>query len=148
MTTQTLRRQVDRLKADLDALKPKPEPKITVLMEPGHDAEPAVIADYLEKLAQAQHNQDNIMVLRLVPLTKESCPARDDVPGVRYVNSEWEARLAILAGQRSERGNVNRLDDVLKGLSGNVLGAVANPPPDIHTSRMRGRTVETVEDDD
>lgn len=125
MTTQTMRRQVDRLKVELDALKPKPEPKVTVLLEPSPDAEPAAIADYLEKLARAQHNRDNIMVVRLVPLTRDSRPEGEDVPGVRYVNSGWEARLAILAGQHSEGGNANRLDDVLKGLSGNVLGAVA-----------------------
>lgn len=148
MTTQTMRRQVDRLKIELDAIKPKPERKVTVLLEPGPDAEPAAIADYLEKLARAQHNQDNIMVVRLVPLTRYSDPGRDEVPGVRYVNSEWEARLAILAGQHSERGNANRLDDVLKGLSGNVMGAVANPPPDIHASRWCSRTVEVVEEDE
>ena len=148
MTTQTLKRQVERLKIELDAIKPKPERKVTVLLEPSQDAEPAAIADYLAKLEQAQRNQDAIMVVRLVPLTRDSEPGRDEVPGVRYVNSEWEARLAILAGQHSERGNANRLDDVLKGLSGKVMGAVANPPPDIHASRWHSRAVETVEDDE
>lgn len=126
MTTQTLKRQVDRLKVTLDALKPKPEPKVIVLIEPGPDADAETIAAYLGKLAQPRRDQDRIIVVKFMSSERLQWEEAD---GVTYVRHEWEAQMSALAGQRSERGNVNRLDHLLKGLSGKVLGAVANSPP-------------------
>lgn len=145
MTTQTLKRQIDRLKVELDALKPKPESKVTVLIEPGPDEDTETIAAYLDKLALAKRGNDRLIVVQFMDGARLE---RENVDGVTYVRHEWEAQLLLLAGQHSERGNVNRLDDVLKGLSGNVMGTVANPPPDIHTSRLSSRGVEVIEDDD
>lgn len=145
MTTQTLKRQIDRLKVELDALKPKPESKVTVLIEPGPDEDTETIAAYLDKLALAKRGNDRLIVVQFMDGARLE---RGTVDGVTYVRNEWEAQMAALADQRSERGNVNRLDDVLKGLSGNVMGAVANPPPDIHTSRLSSRAAGVIEDDD
>lgn len=131
MTTQTIKRQIDRFKVELDALKPKPESKLTVLIEPAPDADAETIATYLDQLAQARHNQDRTIVVKFMDGARLE---RENVAGVTYVRNEWEAQMAVLAGQHSERGNAHRLDDLLKGLSGNVMGAVANPSGDIHAA--------------
>jgi hypothetical protein len=107
---------------------------VTVLVEPAPTADTETIAAYLEQLARARRDEDQVIV---VQFTGREPRKRGDVDGVEYVRNEWEAPMAVLAGQRSELGNVNRLDDVLKGLSGNVLGAVANPPGDVHTGWLR-----------
>jgi hypothetical protein len=129
MTTQTLKRQIDRLKIELDAIKPKPESKVTVLIEPAPDSDAETIAAYLDKLAQAKHSLDRVIVVQYVDGARLE---RENVNGVTYVRHEWEAQMLLLNGQPSERDNVNRLDDVLKNLSGNVMGVVANPPGDVH----------------
>lgn len=112
-----------------DELLPKPETKWTVLMEPRRDSKPEDVADYLKKLAQARRNDDNIMVVRLHGM---GCPEREKLTDVRYVETEWQAQAAILASQPSEHGNKNALEDMVRSLSGNVLGVVANPPPDVY----------------
>ena len=112
----TIERRIAKLEEEI---LPKPVRNSTVLMEPQRDADPEVVAAYLVELAQARRNEDNIIVVRL---TSPGWPEREDVADVRYVNTEWEAQLAILASQPSELGNKSRLDDFMKSLSGNVLG--------------------------
>ncbi len=126
MASQTFKRQIDRIKADLDVFNPKP---VTVLTEPGPDAEPAAVAHYREQLAQARHNKNGLVVIAF-PRTGHA--VREQVRGVQFVESEFEAVMVRLAGQPSEHGGKNGLDDFLKSLSGNVLGVTANPPPDLH----------------
>lgn len=134
-----LERRISRLE---DEVLPKPKPTVTVLTEPGPDDDAETIAAYLNKLAQAKHSLGRVIVVQFMDGARLE---RENVDGVTYVRHEWEAQMLLLNGQPSERGNANRLDDVLKGLSGNVMGAVANPPGDIHAGWL-GRQV--VDDDD
>jgi hypothetical protein len=127
MASQTFKRQIDRIKADLDVFNPKP---VTVLTEPGPDAEPAAVAHYREQLALARHSKNGGLVVIAFP--RPSHAAREQVRGVQFVDSEFEATLLRLAGQPSEHGGKNGLDDFLKSLSGNVLGVTANVPADIY----------------
>jgi len=126
MANQTFKRQIDRIKADLDVFNPKP---VTVLTEPGPDAEPADVAHYREQLAQARHSKNGLVV---IGYPRPGHSVREQVRGVRFVESEFEAVMVRLAGQPSEHGGKNGLDDFLKSLSGNVLGVTANVPADIY----------------
>lgn len=134
MTTQTMRNQVARIKTTLDEIKPKPEPTVKVLTKPSPDAGVEAQAAFNADLAEAQRAHDRVFVV-----TGQQERDRDREATVQYFQHEWQATMAVLAGQRSESGNANRLADVLKSLPGNVLGVVANPPPDVHQIRaMRG----------
>lgn len=126
MTTQTMRRQVDRLKIEVDAIKPKPVTGNTVLMEPQRDASPEVVAEYLEKLAQARQNGNNIIVVRL---TSPGRPEREDIAGVRYVEKEWQAQLAILTNKYKSNA------EFIKSISGNVLGVAKDTVDEIPRRR-------------
>ncbi len=136
-----LERRISRLEGEV---LPKPELIVTVLIEPSPDADVKTIAAYLDKLAQAKGGHGRVIVVKFMDGARLE---RENLDGVTYVRHEWEAKLLLLAGQRSEYGNVSRLGDVLKGLSGNVLGAVANPPGDIHAGWL-GRQVADDDDDD
>lgn len=122
MANRTLKRQIDRAKTELAAFKP--EPTATVLIEPLRDADPSTTAAFLDQLANARTLGGRIIVVRAV---KADHLEREEINGVRYVRSEWEAQFTVLAGQPSEQGNKNRLADLLQGLGGNVLGVTANP---------------------
>lgn len=129
----SLHRRMKRIEVDL---LPKPEPAVTVLLEPPPDADAKTIAAYLDKLALAKRSTDKVVVVKFMD---DERVEKERIHGVTYVRNEWEAQMVILAGARSERGNTDRLADVLKGLSGNVLGVVEKPPPDVHTSRLRSQ---------
>lgn len=133
MATQSLKHQIERIQTTLDAMKPKPT--ATVIHEPGPDADPEAVAHYQAQLAQARHSKHGLVVIAAPRPVGQ--PMREQVAGVKFVESEWEATLVKLAGQPSEHGGKNGLDDFLKSLSGNVLGTVANPPPDIHQRSAR-----------
>jgi len=122
-----LERRISRLEGEV---LPKPELTVTVLIEPSPDADVKTIAAYLDKLAQSKGSHGRVIVVQFFDSARLE---RENLDGVTYVRHEWEAQLLLLAGQRSERGNVDRLGDVLKGLSGNVLGVAARLPGDIHT---------------
>lgn len=110
-----------------DELSPKKLPKIRLLWEPVPGADADKWAAHNADLEDARRMGEQAIVIR-------GCykPVRENRPGRRYVNSQWEADIAILASQPSEHGNKNALQDMLKSLPGTVLGVVANPRPDVH----------------
>lgn len=116
-----MRRQLERLQADLDGLKPKPLRPVRLIARPGPDATEEQRKAYAEALAwsRAQGGPGvNLVILTPLEPTK-----REIVNSVMYIGNEVEAHLTVLALQPSESGNATRLDDVMAGLSGNVLGA-------------------------
>lgn len=125
MTTQTMRNQVERIKTTLDDLKPKPAPTVKVLTKPSPDAGAEELVAFATELAEAQAAFDKVYVVTGRPELN-----RDPEAQVQYVDSELTASFAMLAGQPSTLGYKNALDDLVRSLSGNVLGPVANPTPD------------------
>lgn len=123
----SIKHQIERISRELDSFKPTPP--ATVIHEPGPDATPAVVAAYREQLAQARHNKNGLVVIG-APMPGQ--PMREQVRGVRFVESEWEAAIVTLAGQPSDYGGRNGLDDFLKSLPGTVLGVTATVPADIY----------------
>lgn len=47
--------------------------------------------------------------------------------GLVFVPNQFEAELAVAASRPSQRGNLSLLDDLLHGLSGNVVNVDAAP---------------------
>lgn len=117
----SMRRQLERLQADLDGLKPKPLRPVRLIARPGPDATEEQRKAYDEALAwsRAQGGPG----VNLVVLTPLEPTRREIVNSVMHIGNEVEAHLTVLALQPSESGNATRLDDVMAGLSGNVLGA-------------------------
>lgn len=117
----TMRRQLARLQADLDEIKPKPPRPVRLIAKPGPDAADAEKAAYADALewSKAQGGP----VVNLIVLTPLEPRERETVNSVMFVGDEVGAHLAAMALQPSESGNATRLDDVLGSLSGNVIGA-------------------------
>lgn len=134
MANQTFKRQIERISRELDSFKPTP-PAI-VLTEPRPDADPATVAAYVEQLAQARNSKNGAIV---IGCRLPGQPMREQVAGVRYVDSEWEAAALTLAGQPSEFGNKNAFEDLLKSLPGTTRGVTAKVPMDIY---QRGATLD------
>lgn len=118
MTTSVLRRQVQKLREDLDTIKPQQPRKVHLLAQPAPDAAPSVRRDHEKKLADAKAAGEQVIVL--VPLKPNK--KREVVDGVVYVGNEAEAMIEAVAVQPSQQGKANLLADVLDGLSGNVIG--------------------------
>lgn len=144
MTTQTLKRQVDRLKVELDALKPKPPANIKVLCEPDPAMGEAVRLAFVQSIIEAKKTHDQVLV---------GCFKWNDdrkgqtIDGVRYFESHVFAQLCGLSLRPSANGNENALDDVLKSARGSVFGPVENPPDGIDSGWF-GRQVDDYDDDD
>lgn len=117
----TMRRQLERLQADLDELKPKPPRPVRLITGPGPDATEAQRKDYAEALAWSKAQGGS--GVNLIVLTPLEPIRREIVDCVMHVGSEVEAHLTVLALQPSKNGKATRLDDVMASLSGNVIGA-------------------------
>jgi hypothetical protein len=104
-----------RLARAEELLLPKELPKMRILFEPGPDADAETLATHGADLADAQSKGEQVILI---------CAGkpRKNLPGMRWVNHKWEADLAVLASQPSERGNKSLLDDVFQDMPGNVLG--------------------------
>lgn len=117
-----LKRRLARIEA---AALPPPAKKIRILSEPPADASEEDRTRYARELAEAKAECDQVIIVsagtQLRPFEENGC---------LIVGTEFEAQLAVLAGQRSERGNASRLQDLLEDLPGTVMGAAKNPPPD------------------
>lgn len=115
----TMRRQLERLKSELETMKPAKPVSVKVLMEPAPQASQQDWADHHKDVAEARATNERVIVVRFVSLGGSD---RDEVPGVKYCETEAEAMIQAAALQPSEQGNATRLDDVLQGLSGRVIG--------------------------
>ena len=118
----SMRRQLERLQADLDELKPKPLRPVRLIAGPGPDATEEQRKAYAEALAWSKA-QGGGQGVNLIVFTPMEITRREIVDGVMYVGNEVEAHLKALALQPSENGKATRLDDVMASLSGNVIGA-------------------------
>lgn len=112
-----LKRRIDRIEA---AIMPPAIPRVVIILKPGFDAPAEEHAAYEGKLQQAFANGQRVVVL---PMKKTE--ARDERPGVEYVDSEFEAQLIKADSLPSEQGRSNQLADVLADLSGNVIGVAS-----------------------
>jgi hypothetical protein len=119
-----IEKRIARLEGEL---LPKKLPKLRIIYEPLRDADAGKWAAYNAEMKDAQRMDEQAIVV-----CAYYKPGRENLPGMCFVNAKWEADLAILASQPSERGNKDALDDLLKSLGGNVLGVAKNPKPDIH----------------
>lgn len=107
-----------------EALKPVPEQRIRILIEPAQDDSPEAWAAHRQELEEAKAEADRVF---LVTCVAPEFMRRTD--GVELFSTELEAQLAMTAAQRSDRGNQNRLADVLEDLSGNVIKPAKDPKP-------------------
>jgi len=107
-----------------EAVRPVPEQRIRILIEPATDASPEEWAAHHREIETAKAEADRVF---LVTSKKPEFWKRSD--GVEMFVSAIEAQLAMLGAQRSQRGNKNRLADVIEDLGGNVIKAVDDPLP-------------------
>lgn len=107
-----------------EALKPVPELRIRILVEPDQDASPESQAAHIQELDEAKAEADRVFLVTSRP---PEFKRRTD--GVELYATELEAQLALMAAQRSDRGNQDRLADLLEDISGNVMGTVDDPRP-------------------
>lgn len=128
-----LERRLAKIEA---AVMPRPEQlrDIRLLAQPDDNDPPEVWESHRAELASIK--QSGGMAIVLVPMRlKRGLPV--DGKSVRYVGNEAEAQILALSLQPSENGNRSQLDDVLAGISGNVLGTVADPLPDTWRRQQR-----------
>ena len=104
-----------------EVLLPKPRPPICMFYEPASDAPAEKWAEYRRQVDEAKARGDFLILL--VPM-KPAESLRTE-KGVTYCGTELDA-LALKASMLpSKLGNKSALDDVMKRLSGNVFGPVA-----------------------
>lgn len=112
--TILIRRRLARLEA---AVKPPPAVAFTILEKPQADAPAEAWQHFKEAVQEAKARGDRVGVLSS---SKTDFGDRD--PGVEYFATEWEAALARLESEPSQKGLKNRLGDLWQELSGNVFG--------------------------
>lgn len=108
-----IRRRLSKIEAALE--QPKPA-KVEVLVEPLASDPDEVWKQHQEELARLVISADRVIIV--------SASAKDRHPEsgkVSYVETDVEAQMLALSLQPSERGNQDRLADVVQGLSGNVV---------------------------
>jgi hypothetical protein len=110
-----LKRRLARLE---DVLLPKPRPSVCMLSEPASNAPAETWAEYRRQVYEAKARGDFLILL--VPMKPTDRPRTER--GVTYCGSEFEAQLAAALMLPSRRGNESLLGDVMKSLSGNVIG--------------------------
>lgn len=115
--SKLLERRLGKLEG---ALLPAPVQAFCLLAEPNGDATPEAWSDYLQQVEAAQARGDFVGVVS----SSQRDERRHYVKSAEYFASEFEALLARVARSRSQRGNANRLADIIEDASGNVFGAV------------------------
>lgn len=113
-----IEKRIAKLEGDL---LPKKLPKLRLLYRPLRDADADSWAAHEADLEDARSKGEMAIVV-----CAKYASDRKPLPGVRFVNSELEGHVEILASQPSERGNKSRWDDVFEDLPGNVLGVSKN----------------------
>lgn len=116
MTTQTMRRQIDKLKTELDVIKPKPPSTIKILMQP----DPAAGGDSLLNFMQAVRNHkvthDHVFVVCFNPLDDRKGQV---IEGVHYFETDFAALGAKAFWNRK----------ITRELALSFCGNVINPKP-------------------
>ena len=116
-----IKRRLSKIEAAIEPPKPA---KVEILVEPLASDTDRIWKLHREKLARAVISADRVIIV--------SASAKDRHPEsgkVSYVETEVEALMLEISLQPSERGNQNRLVDLLKGLSGNVMGPAKDSVP-------------------
>lgn len=114
-----LERRLQKIEA---AVMPKPAQAITVLVEPKEHAAAEDLASYAVDLAAAKASGVRLIVVR------ESADRRrnqTDQDGIEYVPTLTSAGMIVASVMPSERGNANKLADLLQDCNGTVLGPVS-----------------------
>jgi hypothetical protein len=109
-----------RLKKLEDVLLPKPRPSVCMLTEPASDAPVEAWAEYRRQVDEAKARGDFVIVV--APMKPRESPRTGK--GVTYCVSKFKAQLAAASMLPSRRGNESLLGDMVKCLSGNVIGPV------------------------
>lgn len=112
-----------RLKKLEDVLLPKPRPPVCMLSEPESDAPAEQWTEYRRQVHDAKARGDFLILL--APMKPAERPSTEK--GVAYCGTELDALVLKASMLPSKLGNKSALDDVMKSLSGNVFGPVANP---------------------
>jgi len=113
-----LERRLSKLE---EALRPAPVQAFCLLAEPERDAVPKAWDEFLQQVKEAKVRGDFVGILS----ASQRGERRHYVKGAEYFAGEFEALLARAGRSRSERGNANRLADIIEDASGNVFGPVA-----------------------
>lgn len=119
----TLRRRIQQLEKLVDQVaKPEKPREVVLLASPGLDA-PASEAEQFKADMRAAIARGAFVIV-MAPLGAAPTVAESDQ--VKVVNHEWEAQVEVLARTPSRRREgMTALNDVMSGLSGNVIGPVA-----------------------
>lgn len=118
----TLQRRIKQLEKLVEQVANPEKPQDVVLLgTPGPDAPASEIEQFKADMRAAIAR--GAFVIVMVPLGAEATV--EDGDQVKVVNHEWEGQLEVLARtpSRSREGQT-ALDDVIGGLSGNVIGTV------------------------
>jgi hypothetical protein len=113
MTTQSLRRQIDRIEQAIEVMTPKTL-TIKILREPDPSAGGDSLLDFL---LEAKRTNDLVFVVCFKP---SDARAGQTIQGTRYFESDFAAMGASLMHQPSTQGNKNALEDLRDGVLGNI----------------------------
>lgn len=114
--------QLERRLRKIEAVvMPKPAQAITVLVEPKEHAAAEDLASYAIDLAAAKASGVRLVVVR--ESANHRCSQRDP-DGIEYVPTLTHAGLIVASVMPSERGNANKLADLLQDCQGTELRPV------------------------
>lgn len=111
MTSQTMLRQIDRLKSDLEAIRPKPPATIKILLQPGPKSGEECLLGFLKEVREAKGSHDHVFVACFNSLDERKGQVID---GVHYFESDFAAigakafwdKKGILEFVQSLSGNI------------------------------------------
>lgn len=119
----TLQRRIKQLeKLVTQVANPEKPREVVLLGTPGPDAPASETEQFKADMRAAIAR--GAFVIVMVPLGADATVEECDQ--VKVVNHEWEAQMEVLVRTpSSSREGKTAMDDVLDGLSGNVIGPVA-----------------------
>jgi hypothetical protein len=88
MTTKTMRRQIDKLKTELEVIKPKPPATIKILAQPDPAAGGDAMLDFLIEVRDTKRTHDHVFVVCFNPLDERR---GQTIEGVRYFENDFHA---------------------------------------------------------
>ena len=104
-----------------EVLLPKPRQAICVLSKPASDAPAEEWAEYRRQVEEVRARGEALILL--VPMNPADSPRTEN--GVTYCDTKLDPSALKARMLSSLRGNKSFLGDVIKDLSGNVIGPVA-----------------------
>lgn len=119
MASGSIRARIQRLEEIVRPPKPPKAMRLATMQAPLPDASARERKAFRSQVAQALERHDRVIVVGDVDEQLLSLPGGDRLA---FVGTELEAVLERLSLTPSARGGASALEDLLRGLGGNVIG--------------------------